>query len=137
MKSLSFTIPLRPKPKGNTHRRTANGGIRNDTATVKHQQALAYMCRQYKQTPLWEGPVYLQITCVFKIPSTGKYKNKKPGQYCIAGRPYGDRGNCMKMIEDALQGILYVDDCQTVDGPPQKKWGTEDCYEITAWEIEE
>ncbi len=128
MKSLSFTIPLRPKPKGNTHRRSAHGGIFNAKPTKDHERALKLLCAKYRQMPLWEGPVFLEVYFLYKIPKSGKYKNAKPGESCIAD--YGDRGNCLKMIEDALEGIIYKNDCQVAWGGVIKEWAKEDSYEV-------
>lgn len=65
---------------------------------------------------------------IYKIPKSGKYAKEKPGDHCIAD--YGDRGNCLKMIEDALEGIVYKDDCQVVAGIVRKIWGEEDTYRV-------
>lgn len=35
-----------------------------------------------------------------------------------------DRGNLLKMIEDAASGLLYVDDAQVLDGEARKRWST-------------
>lgn len=129
MKSLTFTIPLRPKPKGNTHRRSAHGGVFNAKPTKDHERAIKLLCARHRRDPLWDGPVSLTVENTYKIPKSGENRKRQPGEYCIAD--VGDRGNCLKMIEDALQGIIYENDCQVVDGPVRKKWGTEDCYVVT------
>lgn len=129
---ISFTIPMRPKPKGNTHRRGKNGGIFNAKPTKDHELALKTFCARYKQTPLWTGPVRLSVQFVYAIPASGKYKKARPGDQCIAD--YGDRGNCLKLLEDALEGIIYENDCQVSSGDVRKVWNIVDCYFVTVEE---
>lgn len=42
----------------------------------------------------------------------------------------------MITIEDALEGVVYVDDCQVFDGPPRKVWGERDETRVTVRRVE-
>jgi Holliday junction resolvase RusA-like endonuclease len=75
--------------------------------------------------PPFDGPVKLHIRFYLERPAyhfgTGKNAGRLKERYMNAHhtvRP--DRLKLARAIEDALTGIFYVDDAQTVGGPPEK-----------------
>lgn len=85
-------------------------------------------------------PVWVSFEFVFARPSahygTGKNANKlKPSAPKWPTVRNADRTNCLKSTEDALTGIVWVDDAQVVEGPIRKAYGTEDVIRISVCEL--
>lgn len=77
----------------------------------------------YNIEPIPDGPVRMDITFYFKL-SQAKIKQGFTAGDFHYQRP--DRDNLMKNLQDALNGLIYKDDCQICSGPVDKCWGTED-----------
>jgi Holliday junction resolvase RusA-like endonuclease len=84
--------------------------------------AAKYAIRSARPAVPLSGPVYAEITFCFKIPPARK-KHVRVGDIHDV-RP--DRGNCLKLIEDAMSDLVYGDDCQVGDGPVRKIWAERD-----------
>ena len=77
---------------------------------------------QYDGEPITEA-VVVDIFFHFPIPtSTSRKKRLKmlDGEILPIGRP--DRTNCAKLFEDVLNGIVYADDSQIIDGRISKRY---------------
>jgi Holliday junction resolvase RusA-like endonuclease len=83
----------------------------------------------------WAAPIYLEAEFRFIRPKhhykggnreRGTLKHGAPA--FPIGRP--DRGKLLRCIEDALTGIVYVDDAQVVKGDVSKVYGTPG---VTVW----
>jgi Holliday junction resolvase RusA-like endonuclease len=72
----------------------------------------------------WTGPVLLRFTAVFAVP---KSFNKALREAAARGTLYAtkkpDKDNIEKLIKDALNGLVYVDD-QQVMGGGLKRYGS-------------
>jgi hypothetical protein len=131
--SWSCVIPGKPKPKGNAKKIVRMGRftkLTNDDAVVaaaNNAKAIAYTQRPPQ---LFTGALVVDVDFVFAIPESRKRgKNKVvPGQRHTQ-KP--DRGNCLKMIEDVLEGIAYADDSAIADGVVRKLWGEVDETRVT------
>lgn len=99
---IELTFPLEPRPQQRV-RLGKCGNVYNPSGQDKDK--LSFLARVfYKSEPI-QGPLQLEIE--FYLP-LGKHKEngwhfKKP-----------DISNLIKLIEDALNGICYTDDCQIV-----------------------
>jgi len=51
-----------------------------------------------------------------------------PGDPCAK---HVDRGNLLKLVEDAMNGLVYEDDSQICGGDVQKIWGLEEETRVT------
>jgi hypothetical protein len=77
--------------------------------------------------PLLAGPLLLDVVFVFVRPqshftTTGKLVKGAP--LAPIGHNLGDLSKLVRAIEDAMQGIVYKDDCQfSTMGRPRKRWG--------------
>jgi Holliday junction resolvase RusA-like endonuclease len=121
---LHFTIPLEPKGK-KVPRITRNGSFK-DPETRAAMQAVADSIRgQYRGEPM-DCPLRVLITAWRTRPRSKKHEvwaDTKP-----------DYDNIEKLLGDALEGILWVNDSRIVDGRCLKKYAPED---VPGWiEIE-
>lgn len=94
---VSFTIPLRPVPKGRP--RYGNGRTYTPQKTRDYEEAVGMFARQYFKQSL-EGDLEVNMT------------------FYVKGRR-GDCDNLQKSLLDALNGIAWIDDRQIV------KWSGE------------
>lgn len=133
-------IPGRPTSKGNSRRvlRTRAGRpfVASSASTIRAEAFaradIGVAARALGLTVTLE-PVIVNVDFVFAIPAKARATVRKPAQY-VAGDACMrrvDRGNLLKLVEDAMQGIVYVDDSQIVDGRVRKLWGDGD--ETRVW----
>lgn len=135
MTTWECIIPGRPTTKGNS-RRIFRAGGRPFTASSPQAiaaenaaRAIAFAARP--PAPL-AGPLVLDVVFAFAIPQAARERVGKRGvrpATITAGEPCMrrvDRGNLLKLLEDALEGIVYENDSQIVDGSVAKVWGERD-----------
>lgn len=132
----SLDVPGRPRSKGNSKRVVRRGRfsriIPSAAAVEGEASARSVIAAHAPATPL-VGPLRVDVTFWFTIPpSRTKGKNRVvPGQPCLL---HVDRGNLLKLIEDAANGLVWVDDSQIVSGNVEKRWGLRDMTSITVRE---
>lgn len=120
------TIPGRPTSKGNSQRRFGNHTkvmpSKQAVAAEHSARAVAYVERPAE---LFNAAVQLRAEFRFAIP-----KSRLRGKHAVKvgdpreGTP--DVNNCLKLLQDALEGIVYIDDKQIVDVGGVKVWGERD-----------
>ncbi len=127
--TYSLIIPGKPRTKGNSARIFKKGRRRfvmpSAAAVSAEKSARDYVAIQWTRPPL-EGALQVDVSFVFALPK------KKNG--CEVGDPClkkVDRGNLLKLVEDAMNGIAYKDDSQIVAGDVSKWWGVQDQTEVT------
>jgi Holliday junction resolvase RusA-like endonuclease len=87
-------------------------------STVKAERsAHEHVVEQYGDTAPREGPLRVDVEFRFALPK--KANGCAPGDPCLSRV---DRGNLLKLIEDAMTGVVYVDDSQIVSGDVRKVW---------------
>jgi len=72
---------------------------------------------------MYKGPLCLDVTFYFPMP---KYKKKEWDQ--MRNAPHSikpDNSNCVKLLEDAITGVLIHDDCIIADTYSRKRWADE------------
>lgn len=103
---LKFTIPL--EPEGKKEARRTRFGVHKHPETRAAMKAIADHVRaQYCGEPLDE-PLRVQILAYRTRPSSKRY------EVYAATKP--DYDNIEKLLGDALEGILWVNDARIVDG---------------------
>ena len=141
---LTLWIPGTPIGKG---RPRFNGKrARTPARTRRWEEYVALrargaMGRAGRRDPL-EGPIAAKMTFVFKRPERVKTTHCLYGQdgrvMLSAGGSYPDLSNLVKAIEDALQGLVFVDDCQICKLEAKKVYaakGEEPGVEVAVWKI--
>lgn len=137
--SLRFFLPIKPKPKGNAKELRKRRGklvIGNPQRHKDHQAALRAMAWLYAPDRPLKGPIRLDVTFVLPLPKAApKWKVEAARANTLRPTVRPDRGNLLKMIEDALEGVIYTNDSHVVEGMVRKVYGEEPGYEIHVEEL--
>lgn len=124
MNSLTITIPGEIRGKGAIR---MNGGIGFMDGKTRNMMSWVRTCavNQVGQ-PCLEGALTLSVEITVAIPpswSKRKQADALAGRLRPTGKP--DNSNRLKLLEDALNGIVWKDDSQLVDVRVVKRYGPE------------
>jgi Holliday junction resolvase RusA-like endonuclease len=143
MSSIVIDLPGPPRGKGRPRFRIVNpkagkqfGSVYTDAKTAGYEGALRQIAAlKMRGIPLMEGPLRVVITATF-LPATSWPKRKKSDALSGVIRPTGkpDFDNLAKVI-DALNGIVWPDDSQVVDGRVIKQYGDKPSLRIECWNV--
>ena len=127
MKPITFSVPGDPVPQPRV-RVSTRGGFARAYVPKKHaiheyRAAIAKAAIDAGATPTTHEPLTLIIDLVFKRPSSHYTKKGLRSGAPVLPRP--DVSNCQKGIEDALNGIAWVDDKQVGKAIVEKSYGDE------------
>lgn len=134
--TISFTIEGKPRGKGRPRVGKFGGRPYTPPATRAAEKEVATLARIARgSAPLMTGTVELAIVAVFEPPKSWKPAVRSralAGELDFTGKP--DRDNIEKLIADALNGVLWLDDSQ-VHGPPcVRRYGQPARTEVTVTE---
>lgn len=141
MTTWECVFPGRPTTKGNSPRVMRFGGFtrvmpsKQAVAAEGAARSIAYAVRPSQ--PM-KGALTLDAEFRFAIPKNAQATKRKPAKL-LPGDPclrHVDRGNLLKCIEDALNGIVYDDDSQIVGGDVSKVWWERDETHIVVRELD-
>jgi Holliday junction resolvase RusA-like endonuclease len=124
--AVTFQVEGNPVPQPRARVTTAGGFARAYTPT-KHpinayRKSIAAAARAAGARPIDSAPITLIVDLVFARP---KSHYRKSGVRADAPKlPRADGSNCLKGIEDALNGVAWVDDTQVGKFIVEKTWGT-------------
>lgn len=134
---MELFIALPPKTKGNRKAIACRGPygrrfVRANDRDRAAEQHLILAARHFRPLQPLEGPLRLGVTFVMPIPPSWTQKKRAEA---LAGvvlpTPRPDRGNMLKLIEDALEAAgYYRDDAAICAGPVDKVYGAEPGYRI-------
>lgn len=119
--AIVFEVPGEPCAKGRHRSFIRNGKIANFTPdkTVNYEGQVKWLgAMAMKGAPPLEGPLWMHVTAFFQLP---KSASKKVRAGILDGTVMGyvtkrpDASNCLKALEDGLNGIAYADDSQLAD----------------------
>ena len=111
---FKVSVDMDPVPKGRP-RMTRGGHVYTPAKTSRAESivASAASAAMGKKQPM-EGALKALFVFTFKRPKSNKTVNHTQ-------RP--DLDNCVKLVTDAINGIVYVDDSQIVQFESIKQWG--------------
>jgi Holliday junction resolvase RusA-like endonuclease len=127
MKAIEFVVPAVPTalPRKRSKIVRCKGGkvfAQTYTPTADKSNSLkaliAYAFSQVHQGPPLAGPVGLDVDFVFQRPASMVWKKKAMPRDWKPTTP--DLSNLVKLVEDALNKLAFVDDAQIVDGRNRK-----------------
>ena len=121
MRSLTFEVPGEPRGKGRPRfaRRGKRVSVHTPEATASYENWIRVCAMQAAQgSDPWPAgvPLVLDIEAVFPIPVSWS-KRKQADAHKGALRPTSprvDADNVLKVVGDALNGVLWADDGQVV-----------------------
>jgi Holliday junction resolvase RusA-like endonuclease len=133
MTELRFTIPGPPVPKGRPKFTVITAGrkriVRTYTPaeTVEAERLVRLAARKVKPAKLLDGP--LSIEFLFVMPRLVKHAKLTVLPTWCTG--VIDIDNCEKLVQDALNEYLYVDDRQIVRKRSEQIYGDNPRTEVT------
>jgi Holliday junction resolvase RusA-like endonuclease len=127
MSAIAFSVPGDPVPQPRA-RITTRGGHGHAYTPASHaihayRQAIAVAARAAGATPTAAAPLTLIVDLVFARPKSHFRKSGLRSDAPVMPRP--DCSNCLKGIEDSLNGVAWVDDSQVGRVVIEKSYGTE------------
>lgn len=120
---ITITIPglpiAQPRPQISTRGGFARAFVRKDHPIHAYRSAIQLAASQAMQGRApFEGPVRLSVTLLFPRPKS--HTKKQRASLAHIQKP--DLTNIAKGIEDALNGVVWLDDSQIVVLVMQKSW---------------
>jgi Holliday junction resolvase RusA-like endonuclease len=131
MTVITFTVLGEPIGKARA-RSTKSGRHYTPAKTEAYERAIGWCARQAigPARPL-EGPLRFKLEAVHGIPASW---SKKRSEAALAGEvpktSKPDLSNIVKIVEDGMNGIVYVDDSQIVTIVASKRYGAEPAIHI-------
>lgn len=125
---ISFHVPGPPKPlqRARVGRIGAHARMYDPAANTTNKATVGFHAAKAMQKwakagngGLLIGPLQLNVTFYIEKPKSKIRKNSDPFPYPDS-KP--DLDNCIKLVCDALNGIVWKDDCQVVDIAASKAW---------------
>lgn len=126
--SINIFIEMKPTPKSRP-RFVKTGRAFTDKKTVTAEKLIALRAKSASSSEIWRFPIQLSLRFHFFPPKNfkGKIPSWRPK------RP--DLDNLAKLVKDALNGVLWVDDAQIVKLDASKIYSKKQGVEIYAREI--
>ena len=127
--AITFTVPGEPVPQPRPKISTI-GGRGRAYVPAKHpihayRQAVALLAKAAGATPTDAAPLTLEIELVMVRPKSHYKASGELNPRTALKVPPGDCSNYQKGIEDALNGIAWVDDVQVARTVVEKTYGKE------------
>ena len=125
--AIAFTVegdPVpQPRPRITVRGRHGHAYTPSDHKIHAYRAAIAAAAVEAGATPTDAAPITLIVDLVFARP---KSHFRKAGLRDDAPKlPRADCSNCLKGIEDSLNGVAWVDDTQVGRVVVEKSWGAE------------
>lgn len=125
--AITFEIPgdpvPQPRPRVTVRGKHGHAYTPKSHAIHAYRQAVAAAAKAAGATPTDDAPLTLVVDLVFARP---KSHYRKSGVREDAPKlPRADCSNVLKGLEDSLNGVAWVDDCQVGKVVVEKTWGTE------------
>jgi len=130
---IKFTVP--GSPVGKMRPRTISRGGRTwsftPAKTVNYEKSIAVAAIPVKPKVLLTGPVSMVVRIYRDIPKSFS-KAKRAAAIAEELLPINkpDSSNVVKSVEDALNGIIYVDDSQICDHIIRKRYAEQPRVEV-------
>lgn len=119
---IQFSVPGQPKPlqRARVGRRGAHAAMYDPEANVTNKATVGFYAKKAMgKKPLMTGPLRLRVFFCLEKPKSKIRKNSDPHPHPDS-RP--DLDNMIKLVCDALNGIVWKDDAQVVMIAAYKLW---------------
>lgn len=117
LNEISFTIPGRPIPAARMTRR-GKWVKRQAQKYLAFKEFAGWEARKHFKGEPWQGPVGVEIRIYLKV-----------------NRTRGDGDNYMKSLLDSMNGIIFEDDSQVVEGHFHILDGEPQRTEVRVWKL--
>ncbi len=124
MRPITFSVPGKPVPQPRPRITRAGHRYYPDNGIEEYRSAIAAACREVCDAPAEQSPLTMIVDWVFVRPKSHFRKDGtlRPG---VPVLPRGDNKNLLSGVEDALNGIAYLDDHQIGKHVMERSYGTE------------
>jgi Holliday junction resolvase RusA-like endonuclease len=131
--TLFFEVPGEPVGKARP-RFTRQGHAYTPKKTSDYEREVRNSFRiAYPAHEPMAGPVSMEVYAFFGVPKSWPMKKREAAlrseSLLPTGRP--DASNVLKAVEDALNGLAYLDDSQIVDASVQKRYASRPRVEVS------
>ena len=123
--AITFSIPGEPIPQPRVKVTRTGHAYTPDNGIVAYRQAIALAAKAAGALPTDEAPLTLIIDFVFVRPKSHFKASGELNPRTALRVPPGDCSNYQKGVEDALNGVAYIDDVQIGKVIAEKTYGTE------------
>lgn len=120
--AITFSVPGDPVPQPRVRMTRTGLAYTPDNGIRAYRQAIALAAKAAGATPRADAPLTLELTLSFVRPKS--HHNKSGLKATAPPLPRGDCSNYLKGVEDALNGVAYVDDRQLGTVTVHKAYGT-------------
>lgn len=134
---VTLTIPGQPVAKGRP-RMTRTGRTYTPAKTRQYEAAVKALALHDIGSVLLEGPLEMHIIMSFRIPKSWPKARREAaweGRLWHTIKP--DASNVQKAIEDALEGVIYANDCQICRLRVDKLYSTVPCVTVIVKQLED
>ena len=125
--AITFSVPgdpvPQPRPRITTRGKHGHAYTPASHPIHAYRAAIAAAARAAGATPTDAAPLTLIVDLVFERPKSHFLKRGLKDD--APKLPRADCSNCLKGIEDALNGVAWVDDAQVGKVIVEKSYGTE------------
>jgi len=123
--AITFSVAGKPVPQPRAQVLRCGRSYTPDNGIVAYRKAIASAAIQAGATPTDEAPLTLIIDLVFVRPKSHFKASGELNPRTALKVPPGDCSNYQKGIEDALNGVAWIDDVQVGKVVTEKSYGTE------------
>jgi Holliday junction resolvase RusA-like endonuclease len=119
---ITFVVPGKPQPlqRARVGRIGAHARMYDTEANTTNKATVGFHAScAMKGKPLLQGPLRLNVCFYIEKPKSKVRKNSNPFPYPDS-KP--DLDNCIKLVCDALNGVVWKDDAQVVRLEASKRW---------------
>lgn len=132
--TYTFTIPIEPRGQMRVKTAAFAGHARAYKATAQSNyeaKVRAILSGQLPERPI-DGPIWVTVEVTLAIPASWSKRKRDEafmGQIHPTSKP--DISNCLKNIEDIMNGLVWTDDKNIVDARCVKRYGLLPGWRVT------
>lgn len=136
---IQITIPGQPQGKGRARAFVRNGSVGHYTPakTRSYEGVITTLAMEAMQgrAPS-QRPIRMEMVCLFEVPqSWPQWKREAALRGEIVPTVKPDRDNVEKAVKDALNGVVWRDDCQIVADAKSSSYSETPAVIVTVWEV--
>lgn len=137
---IRFRIPGQPQGKGRARAFVRNGHVGHYTPakTRSYEGVITTLAMEAMQgREPSKKPIRINIMCLFEVPqSWPQWKREAALRGEILPTVKPDLDNVEKAVKDALNGVVWRDDCQVVADSKESRYSDTPEVIVAVWEIE-
>lgn len=131
---VSFTIPGEPKGQGRPRFSRKSGVAFTPTETRNHAAYVKMLATRAMEDALLEPfdrPCKMDVRIFCEMPQSWSRKKRIEAERGLLGPGKPDIDNVIKLLADAMNGVVFKDDKQIVHVDARKSWGVVATTEVT------